>query len=131
MSVPKDRLYSQDHLWVRVEQSAVRIGLTEFAAAELGEADYVDLPSPGASVMLDDPFATVETSKAVTDLIAPVSGNVLEVNRDLSRDPHTLTEDPYNSGWMTILTLSRPQELDLLLKPQDYESLMAQVDGDY
>jgi glycine cleavage system H protein len=123
MRVPKDRSYSQDHLWVRLEQPRVRIGLTEYAAAELGQADYVDLPSSMGTVTRDEPFAAVETSKAVTDLIAPVSGLIIEANYDLQHEPGLLTEDPYGQGWLAVMELSDAHEMDLLLGPEEYEGL--------
>ncbi len=130
MPVPQDRLYSQDHLWVLRNGTNAQVGLTDHAVGELGQVDYVELPAPGDTLVRDEPFGTVETSKAVTDLIAPISGLVVSTNGELADSPEMLAEDPYGKGRLLIVEPSAPGEWDLLLKPEVYERLVAVPDED-
>jgi len=125
MEVPKDRLYSEHHLWVKVEKDQAVIGISDYAREELGEVDYVELPELDDNVGRNRPFGIIETSKAVTDLIAPVSGIVVESNTSLVESPEILTDDPYGDGWLITVELSDPEELDELLKASQYEKLVA------
>lgn len=127
MEFPKDRLYSEYHLWVKSEDGQVVIGITDYAKEELGDVDYVELPQEEDSLVCNDPFGIIETSKAVTDLIAPVSGTVTAANSSLGESPNTVTEDPYAAGWLVRVKMSRPEELNHLLKPLDYEKLVNQL----
>lgn len=124
MEFPKDRLYSEYHLWVMPESGEAIIGITEYAKEELGEVDYVELPQNDDSLTRNDPFGIIETSKAVTDLIAPVSGTVTETNESLGESPTTVTDDPYHSGWLVKVKLSEPADLDTLIKPDAYQKLV-------
>ncbi|MEW6352030.1 MAG: glycine cleavage system H protein [Thermodesulfobacteriota bacterium] len=125
MPVPHGRLYSQDHLWVLMVGTEAQIGLTDHAVRELGQVDYLELPAPGDALVKDEPFGTVETSKAVTDLIAPISGKVVTINEALTDSPGELAEDPYGKGWLLKLEPSDPEELGVLLSPADYDMLIA------
>ncbi|MDQ7781790.1 MAG: glycine cleavage system H protein [Desulfomonilaceae bacterium] len=127
MEFPKDRLYSEYHLWVKPEEGQVVIGITDYAKAELGDVDYVELPGEDEDLIFNEPFGIVETSKAVTDLIAPVSGTVTATNLSLGESPNTVTEDPYGAGWLVRVKMSEPAELDDLIKPLDYEKLVNQL----
>ena len=127
MEFPKDRLYSEYHLWVKPEEGQVAIGITEYAKAELGDVDYVELPGEDEDLVFNEPFGIVETSKAVTDLVAPVSGTVTATNLSLGESPNTVTEDPYGTGWLVRVKMSEPAELDDLIKPLDYEKLVNQL----
>lgn len=120
MNIPEDRLYSDFHLWVSLDGHRATIGLTEYALEELGEIDYIQLPEPGESVAKDQAFGLVETSKAVTDLVAPLSGTVAESNQAVQESPPLLMEDPYRSGWLIVATVSDPREIAQLLKAQAY-----------
>ncbi len=127
MEFPKDRLYSEYHLWVRVDGEQVVIGITEYAKEELGDVDYVELPEEEETLVLNEAFGIIETSKAVTDLVAPVSGLVTATNSSLGESPQTVTEDPYGQGWLVQVGLSKPEELGDLIKPLDYEKMVNQL----
>lgn len=121
MPTPTDLRYSESHEWVRnAADDTVAIGITDFAQSELGDIVYVELPEVGQTLTTDDPFGSVESVKAVSDLIAPVSGEVLEVNSALSDDPEAINRSPYES-WLVMLKLSDPGELDGLLTAQKYD----------
>lgn len=124
MEFPKDRLYSEHHLWVKADKDRSIIGITDHAKEELGDIDYVELPALEDSVTRNNPFGIIETSKAVTDLIAPVSGVVVETNVALLESPEALTEDPYNGGWLIAVEPSDPAESDELMNWDSYSTLV-------
>ena len=111
--VPEGLYYHKEYLWARVEKGKARIGMTDFAQKQLREIVYVELPSVGDTITQNDPFGTVESVKAVSDLIAPISGTIEEVNEDLESKPELLNEDPYSKGWLLVIT---PTNLDAELK---------------
>jgi glycine cleavage system H protein len=115
-----DRVYSPFHLWVRLDSDPAVIGITEYAGKELGEIDYVELPEPDDRLVQDEPFGTIETSKAVTDLIAPLDGIVVESNTALLESPKLLTEDPYGEGWIAKVKPSDPGGLGYLMSAEAY-----------
>jgi glycine cleavage system H protein len=125
MDFPADRLYSEFHLWVKMEKDQAVIGITDYAREELGEVDYIELPEADESVTRNRAFGIIETSKAVTDLIAPISGIVIESNTSLAESPEILTDDPYGDGWLMTVEPADPEELDELLKRADYQKLLA------
>lgn len=127
MEFPNDRLYSEDHLWVKVDQGRASIGITEYAKEELGQVDYVELPQPDDDLTKNEPFGIIETSKAVTDLVAPLSGSVVETNAALGEDPTAVTEDPYDSGWLVRVIPSVAHELDTLMEPTAYKKLVTSL----
>jgi glycine cleavage system H protein len=124
MEFPIDRLYSEFHLWVKVEKEQAVIGITDYAKEELGDVDYIELPELDEVLSKNKAFGIIETSKAVTDLIAPISGTVLERNDLLAESPENLTDDPYGDGWLIIVEPSDPDELDELMKQADYQKLV-------
>lgn len=124
MNVPGDRLYSQDHLWVKVENDNAVVGITHYAATLLGPANYVELPVPDAEVTRDMAFALVETNKAVTELLAPISGKIVNVNESLAESPDALTGDPYGTGWIAIVQPSDQVELRELLSHLHYSQMV-------
>jgi glycine cleavage system H protein len=124
MEAPEDRLYSQHHLWVKLERDQAVIGITDYAAEEIGEVDYIELPEPNDTVSKERTFGALETSKAITDLICPISGVVLDCNILLSESPEMVTDDPYGDGWLMVLQPSDPDEWDDLMKAGDYEKLV-------
>ena len=121
MSVPGDLQYTKSHEWVRVEDGVATIGITDHAQDELGDVVFVELPEQGATLAPGDSFGAVESVKAVSDLYAPVGGEVVEVNGALEDSPEKINEDPYGEGW--ILKLQVSDEGDLLSAP-DYEKLL-------
>ncbi|HXG21079.1 MAG TPA: glycine cleavage system protein GcvH [Methylomirabilota bacterium] len=120
MEVPKDLRYSREHEWVAVEEGIATIGITDYAQEQLGDVVYVELPEVGAQVTKDEPFGVVESVKAVSDVFAPVSGTVVEVNGPLADSPETVNEDPYGDAWMIRVEMSDPSELDELLTAAEY-----------
>jgi glycine cleavage system H protein len=121
MSVPGDLQYTKSHEWVRVEGDVATVGITDHAQDELGDVVFVELPEQGATLEAGDSFGAVESVKAVSDLYAPVGGEVVEVNGALEDSPEKINEDPYGEGW--ILKLRTSGETDLL-SADDYEKLL-------
>ena len=121
MSVPGDLQYTKSHEWVRVEGDVATVGITDHAQDELGDVVFVELPEQGATLEAGDSFGAVESVKAVSDLYAPVGGEVVEVNGSLEDSPEKINEDPYGDGW--ILKLHTSGEADLL-SAADYEKLL-------
>jgi glycine cleavage system H protein len=121
MSVPGDLQYTKSHEWVRVEDGVATVGITDHAQDELGDVVFVELPETGATLAAGDSFGAVESVKAVSDLYAPVGGEVVEVNSALEDSPEKINEDPYGEGW--ILKLQTSDEGDLL-SAADYEKLL-------
>jgi len=121
MNFPDNLKYSKEHEWVMMVEDAVAlIGITEFAQSELGDVVYVELPEVGEKITKDDPFGSVESVKAVSDLFAPVSGTVIEVNDSLPDSPELVNEDSYGDGWMIKVQMSDKEELKDLLTPDEY-----------
>jgi len=117
--------YSKEHEWVEVlEDNKVRIGITDYAQHSLGDIVFVELPAVGDQVEADESMGTVESVKAVSDVYSPVSGEVVEVNEALEDAPEIVNNDPYGEGWMAIVELSDPSQLDNLLTPEQYEALI-------
>lgn len=115
MNFPNDLLYSPDHLWVRVQGGVSTVGLSDYAQEHLGRVVYVDLPKIGQAVTAGEEMGfTVEGAKSMTDLISPVTGKVVEVNRNLADDPAPLHDDPYVSGWMAKIELIGPLSVELM-----------------
>ena len=120
MSYPDDLAYSREHEWVRVEGSRATIGITSFAADELGDIVFVELPEVGASMSQFGTFGVVESVKAVRDLYAPISGEVVEINDALREAPELLNADPFGEGWMVRVELADRSELEALLNAEAY-----------
>ena len=125
-NVPADLKYTQEHEWAKKEGERLRVGITAFAQSELGDVVFVELPKVGTKVSQRQSFGVVESVKAVSDLFAPVSGEVVEVNATLSKSPETVNQDPYGQGWMIVIKPSKAAEWDQLLTAAQYEELIAQ-----
>jgi len=121
MSVPGDLQYTKSHEWVRVEDGVATVGITDHAQDELGDVVFVELPEMGATLAAGDSFGAVESVKAVSDLYAPVGGEVVEVNGALEDSPEKINEDPYGEGWILKLQISDERDL---LSAADYEKLL-------
>jgi len=119
-SIPRDLLYSTDHIWILDEDGEVVVGITDFGQSELAEVVYIDLPFVGSEVAQGSPFGTIEAMKTVAELISPVSGEVLEINEALEADPRLVNRDPYGEGWMIRAAIHDNDEIEGLLTPQDY-----------
>ncbi|MDR7401053.1 MAG: glycine cleavage system protein GcvH [Armatimonadota bacterium] len=124
--MPPDLRYSREHEWARVENGRVRVGITRYAADRLTDVVYVELPAPGTRVSFMQPFGVVESVKAASDLYAPVSGTVVEVNAALRERPELVNADPYGEGWMIVVVPDDPGELDRLLSADDYARLVGE-----
>jgi glycine cleavage system H protein len=125
MEAPPGLKYSKEHEWVAAEEAVATIGITDHAQEQLGEIVYIELPAIGEKVSKDDPFGVVESVKAVSDIYAPVSGTVLEVNEDLAESPEVVNEDPYGDGWLIKVRVSDPADLDDLMDDDEYEQMIA------
>ncbi len=123
--VPTDLRYTKDHEWVRVEGDIATVGITEYAASQLGDIVFVELPAAGRSLVQGATFGVVESVKAVSDLFAPISGAVTEGNDALAGEPELVNTDPYGAGWMVRLRVADPAELDELLDAPAYDALIA------
>jgi glycine cleavage system H protein len=126
MNVPDDLRYSKDHEWTRVEGGRVRIGITDYAQDALGDVVFVQLPAVGATVTLGESFSEVESTKSVSDIYAPVTGTVVEINGDLADAPQRLNEDPYGDGWLCVIEAEDVSQIDQLLDAAAYRQL---IDG--
>jgi glycine cleavage system H protein len=129
MEFPDNVKYTKEHEWIRPEDDgSVTIGITDYAQQQLGDIVYVELPEAGEDpVVKDAPFAVVESVKAVSDVYAPLSGLVTEVNDELPNSPEVINEDPYGDGWMVRMKPSDPSELDDLLSATEYEELINEL----
>ena len=126
MEFPEDLKYSKEHEWVLVEDNVATVGITEFAQDQLGDIVFVELPAVGDKVSKEDAFGVVESVKAVSDIYAPVSGKVLEVNDDLPENPEMVNEDAYGDGWMIKVEMNDPEELQDLMSAAEYEEYVAE-----
>ena len=125
-NVPGNLKYTREHEWAKQEGDRVRVGVTAYAQDQLGDVVFVELPKVGAKVTASKNFGVVESVKAVSDLFAPVSGEVVEVNGELPQKPETVNQDPYGKGWMIVVKPSNQAEWDQLLTAQQYEEFLAQ-----
>ena len=123
---PDDLKYHPEHDWARVDGEEASLGITWFAQDALGELVHFEPPSPGDSVSKDQAYGEVESVKAVSEVVAPLSGEVLEVNRKIVDEPETVNEDPYGGGWLVRIRLSDPDEVDSLLDAEAYKQLLAE-----
>jgi glycine cleavage system H protein len=126
--VPRDLKYTNEHEWAKKEGDLVRVGITDHAQEKLGDVVYVELPAPGARFSAAEAFGVVESVKAVSDLYAPVSGEVTEANGELAGKPELVNADPYGSGWMIVIRMSAPEEFEALLTPEAYQELTSATD---
>ncbi|MCC6338952.1 MAG: glycine cleavage system protein GcvH [Acidimicrobiia bacterium] len=126
MELPEELRYTSEHEWVAVDGSTARVGITDFAQDALGDVVYVDLPDVGSEVAAGDACAEVESTKSVSEIYAPVSGRIAEVNAALGEAPEAVNSEPYGAGWLFTIEMTAPAELDGLL---DAEGYRAQTEG--
>jgi glycine cleavage system H protein len=124
--VPQDLKYTNDHEWLRNDSGGAVVGITEFAQRQLGDVVFVELPKVGDSLTKGEPFGTVESVKAVSELFAPVSGKVVAINEELEGSPELINEEPYGDGWIIKIQLSDAKQLNELLSPAAYADLLKQ-----
>ena len=125
-NVPGDLKYTRDHEWARQEGGRMRVGITAYAQEQLGDVVFVELPKVGARVTARQAFGVVESVKAVSDLFAPVTGEVVEANADLAHKPEIVNQDPYGKGWMIVVTPADAKQWEQLLTAAQYEEFLAQ-----
>jgi glycine cleavage system H protein len=128
MSTPKELRYSEEHEWVKSEDSKVRIGITDFAQSELGDIVFVELPEVGDEIEADEPFGSVESVKTVSELYAPISGKVVEINEELEDSPEFVNESPYEKAWMIVIEPADSSEVDKLMSAEEYEKMISEED---
>jgi len=128
MEYPEDLKYTEEHEWVLVEDDTVTVGITDFAQDALGDVVFVELPEEDATVETGKSFGVVESVKAVSDIYAPVSGEVVEVNEELPDTPELVNSSPYEDGWMIKIRMSNPDELDDLLDADAYKAFVEEQD---
>lgn len=124
MNFPNHLKYSKEHEWVRVEGNKAYIGISSFAQSELGDIVFVELPSIGDVLAVNDSFGSVESVKTVSELYTPVSGKILEVNAELEDAPELVNESPYEKAWMIVVEMADPSEVDGLMSAEQYEALV-------
>jgi len=124
MAYPSDLKYSKEHEWAKRENNKVRVGITDYAQKELGDVVYVELPQVGRQVKQGEAFAVVESVKAVSDVYAPVSGEVVETNKELENKPELVNQSPHEKGWMAVIAMQNPAELDSLMSAAEYEKFI-------
>ncbi len=124
MNVPENLKYTKDHEWAKIEGDVATIGITDYAQGELGDVVFVELPEVGTTLSAGDTFGTIEAVKAVADLYAPLSGEVVEINPELESTPEKVNQDPYGDGWMIKIKLSNPGEVDALMDAEKYKELI-------
>ena len=121
--IPEGLIYTKEHEWIKVEGNDITVGITDYAQNALTDVVWVELPELGVSVKSMDSFANVESGKSVSEIYAPVSGEVTEINEDLEDAPETINTDPYGEGWICKMRMDNPEELDVLLDAAAYKSL--------
>jgi glycine cleavage system H protein len=125
-NVPSDLRYTKDHEWAKPEGQRYRVGITAYAQEQLGDVVFVELPKVGTKVTAKKSFGVVESVKAVSDLFAPLSGEIVEINGDLPNAPQTVNQDPYDKGWMIVIAPSKPDEWNELLTATQYEQFLSE-----
>ncbi|MDT2045004.1 glycine cleavage system protein H [Priestia aryabhattai] len=124
MSTPKELRYSEEHEWVKNEGEVFRVGITHFAQSELGDIVFVELPEVGDKVEADEPFGSVESVKTVSELYAPISGEVVEVNEELSDNPEFVNESPYEKAWMVVIKPADSADVEKLMTAEQYDEMI-------
>jgi len=123
--IPDDLKYTKEHEWVRVENGTAVVGITDYAQGELGDIVFVELPANGTKVEAMKPFGTIEAVKAISDLFSPLTGEIIEVNKNLESDSAVINSDPYGDGWIIKIKIADEGELQSLLSPADYQTLIS------
>ena len=124
MNLPENLKYTKEHEWIRSEGKFGWIGITDYAQGELGDIVYIDIPAAGTAIVQGKSFGTIEAVKAVSDLYAPVSGEIVEINPELQEHPELVNKDPYGKGWMVKVAMSDSGQLNALLEVQAYQALI-------
>ncbi|PYT08865.1 MAG: glycine cleavage system protein GcvH [Acidobacteria bacterium] len=129
-NTPEDLSYTKDHEWVRVKDNLATVGITDHAQHQLGDVVYVELPKVGDRFEASEPFGSVESVKAVSEVYMPLAGSVVEVNESLNDSPEQVNEDPYGEGWMIRIKMDNPSQVDALLTAIEYEDYIKEESGE-
>jgi glycine cleavage system H protein len=124
LEFPPELKYTKDHEWLKVEGNSAIVGITDYAQGELGDIVFIELPAAGTEVKAGAPFGTIEAVKAVSDLLSPVSGKVIEINSILEDNPTVVNTDPYGEGWMIKIELSNPDDVNDLITADEYQKII-------
>jgi len=127
---PEECLYTKEHEWIYVEDEVATIGISDYAAGELGDIVYLELPEAGSKVSQMDPIGTIEAVKTVADIFSPVSGEVVEVNEDVASNPEIVNKDPYDEGWFIKIKMNDTGELDVLFSYEEYKEYLGEQEAD-
>jgi len=125
MDIPAELRYTEEHEWIFMEGDVATIGITDYAQSELGDIVYLELPDIGTKLGQMQVFGTIEAVKTVAELFSPVSGEVIEINQRLEDEPEVINSNPYDDGWIIRIRVEDPSELDSLLSPEEYKSLIS------
>lgn len=123
MAAPKEFRYSKEHEWVQTEGETARVGITQFAQAELGDIVFVELPEVGAELKANEPFGSVESVKTVSELYAPISGKIIAINEELNDNPEFVNESPYEKAWMVVIEPADKNEIENLMTAEQYDEM--------
>ena len=124
MNIPATLKYTKDHEWVSVDGDIATVGVTDFAQSELGDIVFVEVETEGETLGQEEVFGTIEAVKTVSDLFMPLTGEIIEFNKDLERNPEAVNKDPYGDGWMIKVKISNPSEVEALLDSEGYKALV-------
>jgi glycine cleavage system H protein len=124
MNIPANLKYTKDHEWIRIEGEFGYVGVTDFAQGELGDIVFVEIETTGETLNKEEVFGTIEAVKTVSDMFMPVSGEILEMNQDIEASPDVINKDPYGKGWMIRIRITNPAEINDLLTPEKYKTLV-------
>ncbi|MDP3453779.1 MAG: glycine cleavage system protein GcvH [Bacteroidales bacterium] len=124
MNIPANLKYSKDHEWIKIDGNIATVGITDFAQGQLGDVVFVDIPSEGETLSINDVFGAIEAVKTVADAFMPLSGKIIEINTNLESSPESVNKDPYGEGWMVKIEISDPSEIDTLLDADAYKAIL-------
>jgi len=131
MEIPKDLKYTKEHEWAKIEEDVAIVGITDYAQESLGDVVYVETPEIGADVKKGEELGSIESVKAVSDIFSPVSGEVIEINEELSDHPEYINQSPYEKGWIVKIRMSTPEEENELMDSSQYEKFVKEVSEEH
>ncbi|MCX7738736.1 MAG: glycine cleavage system protein GcvH [Hydrogenothermaceae bacterium] len=128
--VPEDLYYTKEHIWVKIEGDMATIGITDYGQHQLGDIVFIDMPEIGREIESGEVIASVESVKAISEVYAPLTGKIIEINEDLSNDPSTINSDPYGDGWICDIQTKDPTEIEDLMTANDYRAYLEEVEAE-
>lgn len=126
MKFPEDLKYTKKHGWIKLEGKQIKAGITEYAQNQLGDIVFIEMPEIGKKVKQMEPFGIIESVKSISDLFSPISGNIIDINKNLVDEPEIINQDPYVNGWIVVIEMDNSQELEKLLSAADYTKYVAE-----